>query len=134
MNAGVTLLLVIALFMAVRRLRSFIPEAPGTASGGTVEIAAGASPGAKDGGVGTLLHDALLRARLAAASTPAESNQGKHLRSLDRAPWNRHWTRIPSLMGSTRLRRRAHGVARAMAILAEAYSHARRPDDQDDHR
>ena len=48
--AGVTLLLVMALFMAVRRLRSFIPDAPGAVSGSTVEIAAGASPVAKDSG------------------------------------------------------------------------------------
>jgi CHASE3 domain sensor protein len=123
LNAGVTLLLVIALFMAVRRLRSFIPEAPGTASGGTVEIAAGASPVAKDGGVGTLLYDALLRARLAAASAPAESNQGKHLRSLTVAmeqALNAH----SIAYGLDETPPGANGVARAMAILAEAYSHA----------
>ncbi len=121
--AGVTLLLVMALFMAVRRLRSFIPDAPGAVSGSTVEIAAGASPVAKDGGVGTLLHDALLRTRLAAASTPAESSHGKHLRSLI-AAMEQALTAHSAAYGLDETLAGAHGVARAMAILAEAYSHA----------
>jgi len=121
--AGVTLLLVVALFMAVRRLRSFIPETPDAVSGSTVDIAAGASPAAKDAGVGTLLHDALLRARLAAASTPAESGHGKHLRSLIVAMEQALGAHSVAY-GQDETPAGAHGVARAMSILADAYSKA----------
>ena len=121
--AGVTLLLVVALFMAVRRLRSFIPETPDAVSGSTVDIAAGASPAAKDAGVGTLLHDALLRARLAAASTPAESSHGKHLRSLIVAMEQALGAHSVAY-GQDETPAGAHGVARAMSILADAYSKA----------
>ena len=43
---------------------------------------AGRGCGARDAGVGTLLRDALLRVRLAAASEAADSGVGEHLRSL----------------------------------------------------
>jgi CHASE3 domain sensor protein len=80
--AAVTLLLVISLFLAVRRLRSFILVVPDARAEDVVRLASGAAPAAKDAGVGTLLRDAMLRARLAAAATPADSSERKRFRSL----------------------------------------------------
>lgn len=80
--AGVTLLLVVSLFLAVRRLRTFISVTPEGGARGEIEIARIAGADTLDAGVGTLLRDALLRVRLAAASETADSDVREHLRSL----------------------------------------------------
>ncbi len=80
--AGVTLLLVVSLFLAVRRLRTFISVTPEGGARGEIEIARIAGADTLDAGVGTLLRDALLRVRLAAASEAADSGVREHLRSL----------------------------------------------------
>ena len=80
--AGVTLLLVVSLFLAVRRLRTFISVTPERGVRGEIEIARVAGADTLDAGVGTLLRDALLRVRLAAASEAADSGVREHLRSL----------------------------------------------------
>lgn len=77
---GLTLLLLVSLFMTVRRLRSFIP--PTQRSAPAAALPPAAVPRIEDGGVGTSLRDALLRARLAAASAPADSPERTRLRSL----------------------------------------------------
>jgi hypothetical protein len=73
------LLLVMALFMAVRRLRSFIPDA-GRRVGQHGRNAAGASPVAKDSGVGTLCTMPAEDLGLPPHPRSAESSHGKHLR------------------------------------------------------
>src|SRR5205823_163365 len=83
--------------------------------------AAGAAAVAKDSGMGTLLRDALLRARLAAASAPAESSHAKHLRSLIVAT-ERALTAHTAAYEPAEPPAGAHGVAHAMAALAEGYS------------
>jgi CHASE3 domain sensor protein len=80
--AGVTLLLVVSLFFAVRRLRTFISVAPDVTGRGEIEIARENGLHTEDAGVGTLLRDALLRVRLAAASEAAGSGVREHLRAL----------------------------------------------------
>ena len=79
--AGVTLLLVMSLFMAVRRLRSFIPIATARLRG-TVPIEPAAMPEERDAGLRTYLRDAMLRAQVAAAAAPAESSEREQLLSL----------------------------------------------------
>ena len=80
--AGVTLLLVTSLFLAVRRLRSFIPFVPGAGAEGTVALAPEQSPTAPDAGLGTLLRDAMLRARLAEGVAPDGSGLRERLHTL----------------------------------------------------
>ena len=79
--AGVTLLLVVCLFLAVRRLRSFMPPPPVAEPRHDVEIASPPSPMASDVELDARLRDALLRARLADAE-PSESSGAEHQRSL----------------------------------------------------
>ena len=56
--------MVVTLFLAVRRLRSFIAFAPASGDNAVVAMPSVVSSEATDGGVGTLLRDAMLRARL----------------------------------------------------------------------
>ena len=122
--AAVTLLLVISLFMAVRRLRSFIPIAPRATSDSMVEIPPEALRIAKDASVGMLLRDAILRTRLAAAAAPAESSESKHLLSLTVAleqALNSHGR----IAGEPNQMPREEGsIAEAMALLGHTYSRA----------
>ncbi len=123
--AGVTLLLVIFLFMAVRRLRSFIPVAPGARSEGAVRLAPDASPAAADAGVGTLLRDAILRTRLAAAAAPAESGEREHLLSAI-AAMEQTWAEHGRSATERNLEpREERSIAQAIALLGQTYS---RPD------
>lgn len=85
LTAGVTMLLVISLFLAVRRLRSFIHMPIVAGAGREVEAAPIPASGTGDAAIGTLLHDALLRARLAAASASADQDADKRQHSLVRA-------------------------------------------------
>lgn len=79
--AGVTLFLVVCVFLAVRRLRSFMPP-PVSGPGRSVEIAAPASSMAGEVELEARLRDALLRARLAGGEHAADSGAAKHQRSL----------------------------------------------------
>jgi hypothetical protein len=79
--AGVTMLLVISLFFAVRRLRSFIHMPIVAGAGGEAQIVPTPAPGTA-AEIGTLLNDALLRARLAVASASADEDAGKRQHSL----------------------------------------------------
>lgn len=119
--AGVTLLLVVSLFLAVRRLRTFISVTPEGGARGEIEIARIAGADTLDAGVGTLLRDALLRVRLAAASETADSDVREHLRSLietmeqavaaHTGAYERHSTDAG-----------ARTVIQAVALLGRAYS------------
>lgn len=119
--AGVTLLLVTSLFLAVRRLRSFMPVVPGAGAPSAVAVAPGHSPDATDAGVGTLLGDALLRARLAEAGAPADSSRRERLRSLVAATEQALSAHAGAYVDD-RAQSEAQGTVAAMASLVQAYS------------
>jgi CHASE3 domain sensor protein len=80
--AGLTLILLMALFLAVRRLRSFMPIVPPDKIEGVLELQSPVSSAAMATKVGPLLQDAALRIRLAQAAAPADTHDGAELRSL----------------------------------------------------
>ena len=121
--AGVTLVLVAALFVAVRRLRSFVALVPGRGEK-SLAIASHASSAAKDAGVGTLLRDAMLRARLAEAAAPVGVGPGEHLGALVAAIEQALRARAAAYDGEP-VPSDAQGVVGALTMLAEVYS---RPD------
>ncbi len=121
--AGVTLLLVMALFLAVRRLRSFLAFMPSAGEKAAVEMASDVSSrAATDVGVGTLLRDAALRARLAAERTPTDSDPGRRLRSLNAAIEQALDAHAAAYDGDP-VRLGARGLVRALAMLVQVYSH-----------
>jgi CHASE3 domain sensor protein len=120
--AGVTLLLVTSLFLAVRRLRSFLPVVPGRRAESAVAMTPGHSPDARDAGMGTLLRDALLRARLAEAGASANSNLRERLRSLVAAV-EQALSAHAGAYADDPAQPEAQGPVRAVALLAQAYSH-----------
>jgi CHASE3 domain sensor protein len=77
---GVMLLLVVLLFLAVGRLKAFMPALAGDDSGRTLDLTPADAAGA-DAGVNGLLRDALLRARLAmiTADGSTETSQRRAL-------------------------------------------------------
>ena len=104
----------------MRRSRSFIRMPIVAAAGGG---GGRADPGARNAAreIGTLLRDALLRARLAVASASADEDAGKRQHSLvtaRRACAGRH---IP-LPRNTKVRAESASVVDAMFALASAYS------------
>ena len=119
--AGVTLLLVMGLFLAVRRLRSFIAFVPTGGEGAVVAIASDVSSEAGDAGVGTLLRDAMLRARIAEAATPTESGPGGHLRSLI-AAIERALREHAAACGGDPMQIETQGVVGALSLLVQVYS------------
>lgn len=120
MMAGVTMLLVGALFLTLRRLRSFIVVIPN--HGDKVALAMAADDATKDAGVGTLLRDALLRLQFAAADSRADMDPDGHLRSLREAV-ERALEAHAAAYGDDRLHARK-SLAEALAILVQAYSRA----------
>jgi CHASE3 domain sensor protein len=119
--ACVTLLLVISLFLAVRRLKSFFAVLPEPGPGTTIEIAPDAAVWAGDAGVGTLLRDALLRVRQAAASESTESSLGEHLQSLI-AAMERALAAHTGAYDGDLTQPQAKTVVHAMALLGQAYT------------
>ena len=79
--AGVTLLLVACVFLAVRRLRSFMPPPPVRAAAQGLEATLSATPLQSDVELDARLRDALLRAR-SAGTQAFDSGAGEHTRSL----------------------------------------------------
>lgn len=119
--AGVTLLLVMALFLAVRRLRSFIAFVPTGGESAAVATASADSSGASDAGVGTLLRDAMLRARLAETAVPGSSGSGEHLRSLT-AAIEQALSAGAAAFGNDPIQIDAQGVVGALTRLVQVYS------------
>lgn len=119
--AGVTLLLVTSLFLAVRRLRSFIPFVPRAGAEGAVAMAPEHSPGAEDAGLGTLLRDALLRARHAEAAATDGSTVRERLRSLV-AAMEQALSAHDGAFTEDRAQPEGQQTVRAMALLAQAYT------------
>ena len=116
--AALIVLLVVLLFMAARRLSSFIPPAPREDAGSAMQLGE-ESADASNARITMLLDDALVRARLAAATTPADDPAaGARLRSsietIERA----------SLAAPGPPRPGAGTVADGLALLARVYSHA----------
>jgi len=120
--AGLTLLLVAALFLAVRRLRAFIPVVPAATTPGSVDMEPTGSLPAPDAGVGTLLRDALLRLQLVAGAGPAGSTEGARLRSLVATLENtlREHDRVTREFNQPRFDER--DLPQAIALLAQGYA------------
>ncbi len=89
--ASVIVLIVVLLFFAVRRLRSFIPPELTLDSASIVKIPRPAV--SMDGHVATLLQDALMRTRLAYATTPADSPEANRF-AASSPPWKMPATNI----------------------------------------
>jgi len=119
--AGVTLLLVAGVFLAVRRLRSFMPPPPASGLGRNVEIQAQASQMASDVELDARLRDALLRARLAGAEHAQGAGGAERQRSVVGA-----LERALAEHAEAQESDPAHGdppsVAEALTAVSQAYS------------
>jgi CHASE3 domain sensor protein len=117
--AGVTLLLVVGVFLAVRRLRSFMPPTPAAGLGRSVQIEAPASPIAAE--LDARLRDALLRARLPGTEHAADAGHADHERSVVGALERALAAHANAQEGDP-----AHpeppSVAQALAAIGDAYS------------
>jgi hypothetical protein len=122
--AAVTLLLVASLFLAVRRLRSFIPVTQRAHGKAPATAAAGQAPAPGDAGVQTLLRDAMLRTRIALAAAAPESSLRLHQQSLLEAIEQALRARA-SAFDDDPAPSDTDGFARTMAVLVQTYS---RPD------
>jgi len=118
--AGVTMLLVISLFLAVRRLRSFI-HMPIIAGAGREPETAPTPASGNGAEIGTLLNDALLRARLAAASASADPDANRRQHSLVRAV-EQALAAQSTAQEHQGAEHESPGVVDAMFALAHAYS------------
>jgi CHASE3 domain sensor protein len=121
--AGVTLLLVLCLFFAVRRLRSFMPPPPVSEPRREVQILAPAGPIASDVELDARLRDALLRARLAGSQPTADSNAADHQRSLVGA-LERALAAHASAQESNPAHSDPPSVAQALTAIGQGYSNA----------
>jgi CHASE3 domain sensor protein len=118
--AGVTLLLVVALFAAVRRLRSFLAVVPGR---GETDVAMPSDRSSElmDAVVETLLRDAMLRARIAEAAAPAGSGSAGRLRALV-AAIEQALRALADARDDDSIQSEAQGIAGALTLLARGYS------------
>ena len=115
--AGVTLLLVACLFLAVRRLRSFMPPPPSSEPRREVELPAPVSPMASGVELDARLRDALLRARLVGAQ-PSDSGAAEHQRSLVGALERALAAQASALEGDSE----APSVVDALTAIGQSYS------------
>lgn len=113
--AGLSVLLVGLLFVAARRLSSFIPPAPRVDVAASVELG-GDSPAASNARIAMLLDDAVSRARLAVAAARDDPAAVESLRSsieaIERTALAPHGEPRPG----------APTVVDGLALLARAYS------------
>lgn len=113
--AGLSVLLVGLLFVAARRLSSFIPPAPRVDAAASVELD-GESPAASNARIAMLLDDAVARARLAVAAARDDPAVVESLRSsieaIERTALAPHGEPRPG----------APTVVDGLALLARAYS------------
>ena len=123
--AGVTLLLVMSLFMAVRRLKAFIPVAPNARSAGKVAVGHAAAVSERDAGLRTYLRDAMLRAQVAAAAAPADSDEREQLLSLIAAMESTRKEHHRIVSERNQLPHEEGNIVELLALLGEIYS---RPD------
>ncbi len=118
--ASVIVLIVVLLFFAVRRLRSFIPPELTLDSASIVKIPRPAV--SMDGHVATLLQDALLRTRLAYATTPADSPEADRLRSLIAAMEHARDEHLRAESELNLSRPEENDIVTALGMLADSYS------------
>ncbi len=120
--SGLTLLVVLLLYYAVRRLRAFMPFAPVIRVADKVNAAPTAALAERGSGIDTLIGDALLRARLAttdaAQGTPARTRLQSLVELLEQAR-DEHAV-VAHDLGQPPLT--AQGLAQAVATLAAGYS------------
>lgn len=113
--AGLSVLLVGLLFVAARRLSSFIPPAPRVDAAASVELD-GESPAASNARIAMLLDDAVARARLVVAAARDDPAAVESLRSsieaIERTALAPHGEPRPG----------APTVVDGLALLARAYS------------
>lgn len=113
-------LLVILLFFAVRRLKSLLPPVRNIDAANAVDIQ---HPTVwMDGHVATLLQDALLRTRLAYATTPADSPEAVRLRSLLAAMEHARDEHLRTAAELNLSRPQENDIVAALWMLAESYS------------
>jgi signal transduction histidine kinase len=104
----------------VRRLRSFIPPDLDIGPAGAVDV--GKESVSMDGHVVTLLQDALMRTRLAVATTPAESPEATRLKAVVDAMEKARDEHLRAMAELDRARPDAGDVVAALGSLASAYS------------
>jgi CHASE3 domain sensor protein len=118
--AAVIVLVAVLLFFAVRRLRSLIP--PDLDIGRADAVDVGREAVSMDGHIATLLQDALLRTRLAAATTPAESPEAARLNSVVEAMQTARDLHLRAQAELEQGQASAGDVVAELASLANAYS------------
>ncbi len=118
--AALIVLVAALLFVAVRRLKSFIPPLVHIDTERAVPLSPG--PVTADGRVATLLQDALLRTRLAAAAAPAGSPEAERLRALVGAMQHARDEHIWAEADLHQVRPEEENVSEALGLLAKSYS------------
>jgi len=118
--AAVIVLLAVLLFLAVRRLKTFIPPELRIDLESTVDVPR--IPVTTDGRVATLLQDALLRTRIAAAATPANTPEAERLHALAVAMEHARDEHLRAEADLKQERPEAENVIEALGLLAKSYS------------
>lgn len=118
--AAVIVLLAVLLFLAVRRLKSFIPPEIRIDPKSAVKLEK--APISMDGRVATLLQDALLRTRLAAAATPADSPAAERLHALVSAMQHASDEHLRAEADLDLPRLEQENIIEALGLLAKSYS------------
>ena len=117
---AVIVLLAVLLFLAVRRLKTFIPPELRIDLESTVDVPR--IPVTTDGRVATLLQDALLRTRIAAAATPANTPEAERLHALAAAMEHARDEHLRVEADLKQERPAAENVIEALGLLAKSYS------------
>ncbi len=115
--ATLIVLLAALLFMAARRLSSFIPPAPRADAASLVELGGDDSLDASHAQIGMLLRDTLARARLAAATAPPDEAAAERIRASIAA-----LERVPLAADCECPRPGAANIVDSLDQLARAYS------------
>ncbi len=118
--SAVIALVAVLLFFAVRRLGASLPPELDIGPANAIEV--GKEAVSMDGHVATLLQDALLRTRLAAATTPAESPEADRLKAVVSAMENARNEHLRAEGELNRAQRGHDDVVAALGNLASAYS------------
>jgi CHASE3 domain sensor protein len=118
--AAVIVLLTALLFLAVRRLKSFIPPELRIDLESAVDVPK--IPVTTDGRVATLLQDALLRTRIAAKATPANTPEAERLHALAAAMEHARDEHLRAEIDLHQARPEAENVIEALGLLAKSYS------------
>jgi len=118
--AAMIVLLAVLLFLAVRRLKSYIPPEVRLEPGSAIELEK--PPITMDGRVATLLQDALLRTRLAAVEAPAGSPTAERLHALVDAMEHARDEHLRVEADLAQPRPEQENVVETLGLLAKSYS------------